>query len=39
VAQIYRERGEAGLRELPGVGKSLAGLIAAWLQEEQTSAS
>jgi DNA repair photolyase len=39
VAQIHRERGEAGLRELPGIGRSLARQIAAWLQEEQTSAS
>jgi DNA repair photolyase len=35
VAGIYQARGEAGLRELPGVGKSLAGRIAAWLGEEE----
>jgi len=28
IAEIYQARGEAGLRELPGVGKSLAGEIA-----------
>ncbi|UCC64414.1 MAG: radical SAM protein [Anaerolineae bacterium] len=33
VAGIYQVGGEAGLRELPGVGKSLAGQIAGWLQE------
>ena len=31
IAQIYDNRGEPGLRELPGVGKSLAGTIAGWL--------
>jgi len=31
VAQIYDNRGEPGLRELPGIGKSLAGTIANWL--------
>ena len=31
VAKIYRERGETGLRELPGIGKSIAGQIARWL--------
>ncbi|MEA3341012.1 MAG: hypothetical protein U9R15_13700, partial [Chloroflexota bacterium] len=34
VAEIYEARGEAGLRELPGIGKSLAGNIAGWLGEE-----
>ena len=34
VAEIYEARGEAGLRELPGIGKSLAGQIAGWLGEE-----
>lgn len=34
VAEIYRERGEAGLRELSGIGKSLAGNIARWLRED-----
>lgn len=33
VAQIYRARGESGLRELPGIGKSLAGTIGSWLAE------
>jgi hypothetical protein len=31
VAEIYRARGEAGLQELPGIGKGLAREIAAWL--------
>jgi DNA repair photolyase len=34
IADIYKARGEAGLRELPGVGRSLAGQIATWLREE-----
>jgi DNA repair photolyase len=33
VADIYQARDEAGLRELPGIGKSLAGVIAKWLRE------
>ncbi len=33
IAEIYHARGEAGLRELPGIGKSLAGAIARWLRE------
>jgi DNA repair photolyase len=33
VAEIYQARGQAGLRELPGVGKRIAGQIAAWLGE------
>ncbi len=33
IAEIYHARGEAGLRELPGIGKSLAGVIARWLRE------
>jgi DNA repair photolyase len=33
VAEIHQARGETGLRELPGLGKSLAGLIAKWLQD------
>jgi hypothetical protein len=33
IAEKYQARGEAGLRELPGIGKSLAGQIAGWLQE------
>jgi DNA repair photolyase len=39
VAEIYRARGEAGLRELPGIGKSLAGQIAGWLGEESEGAT
>jgi DNA repair photolyase len=31
VADVYQARGEAGLRELPGVGKSVAGFMARWL--------
>jgi len=33
LAEIYHARGEAGLRELPGIGKSLAREIARWLKE------
>ena len=33
IADIYQEKGEAGLRALPGIGKSLAAEIAQWLQE------
>lgn len=33
IAVRYEAQGEAGLRELPGVGKSLAGEIAGWLRE------
>lgn len=33
LAEVYRARGEGGLRELPGIGKSLAGEIARWLRE------
>lgn len=33
VTELHALRGEAGLRELPGIGKSLAGEIARWLQE------
>ena len=31
VDKIYRERGEIGLRQLPGISKSIAGQIARWL--------
>ncbi|MFC2053729.1 radical SAM protein [Chloroflexota bacterium] len=34
VAEIYLKRGETGLRELPGIGKNIAGQIARWLGEE-----
>jgi len=37
VAELYESRGEAGLRELPGVGKSIAGRIAGWLEEGTTT--
>ena len=33
MAELYAARGEAGLRELSGIGKSLAGQITRWLQE------
>jgi DNA repair photolyase len=33
IAELYQARGEAGLRELPGIGKGLAAQIAGWLQE------
>jgi len=32
VAAIFQPRGELGLRELPGIGKNLAGEIAGWLR-------
>jgi DNA polymerase/3'-5' exonuclease PolX len=35
IAALYDSRGEAGLRELSGIGRSLAGQIAAWLREER----
>jgi DNA repair photolyase len=37
IVALYEARGEAGLRELPGIGKKLAGQIAAWLQETGAS--
>ncbi len=36
IAQLYQTGGEAGLRKLPGIGKSLAGKIAGWLPENAT---
>jgi DNA repair photolyase len=33
VAALYAARGEAGLRELPGIGRSLSAQIAHWLRE------
>jgi DNA repair photolyase len=33
IAGIYLAHGQAGLRELPGIGINLAGLIASWLRE------
>jgi DNA polymerase/3'-5' exonuclease PolX len=35
ISMLYDTRGEAGLRELSGIGKSLAGQIAAWLREDR----
>ncbi len=35
VVEIYQAQGEAGLQELPGIGKRLAGDIARWLQENR----
>jgi DNA repair photolyase len=32
IADLYRARGERGLRELPGIGAGLAGQITDWLQ-------
>lgn len=32
VADIFQHRGESGLQELPGVGKSISAQIAKWLQ-------
>jgi DNA repair photolyase len=34
IAELYHARGEDGLRELPGIGKSLAGEITRWLQDQ-----
>jgi DNA repair photolyase len=34
IADLYRKRGEIGLRELPGIGRSLGGVIARWLRED-----
>jgi len=36
IKEIFQFRGEAGLRELPGIGARLAALITHWLQEEKT---
>jgi DNA repair photolyase len=36
IALPYEARAEAGLRELPGIGQSLAGEIAGWLRDERT---
>ena len=38
VAAIYEARGEAGLRELKGIGNSLAGQIVRWLREYDPAA-
>ena len=34
IVHVYQARGEAGLRELPGIGKSLAVEIAGWLNDK-----
>jgi DNA repair photolyase len=34
VGEIYHGQGEAGLRQLPGIGQRLAGLIGRWLRDE-----
>ncbi|HUT15622.1 MAG TPA: helix-hairpin-helix domain-containing protein, partial [Anaerolineae bacterium] len=39
VADLYRTRGQAGLRSLPGIGKALAAQIAGWLEEGKGSES
>jgi len=39
VADIYEDQGEAGLRKLPGIGKSLAGQIAGWLGKASEGAT
>ncbi len=33
IVEVYETRKEAGLRELPGIGQKLAGLIATWLRD------
>jgi DNA polymerase/3'-5' exonuclease PolX len=33
IVQLYHDSGVSGLRELPGIGKSLAGEISWWLQK------
>jgi DNA polymerase (family 10) len=33
IAHVYQARGEAGLRELPWIGKSLAAEIGGWLTD------
>jgi DNA repair photolyase len=34
IVRVHQARGEAGLRELPGIGKSVAAEIAGWLSDE-----
>jgi hypothetical protein len=34
IVHVHQARGEAGLRELPGIGKSLGAEIAGWLSDE-----
>jgi DNA repair photolyase len=38
VATLYRDRGEAGLRALPGIGRGLAAEIGRWLNEQEPPA-
>ena len=39
IGELYRDRGETGLRELPGIGKSLAAVIARWLEIDNALAA
>ena len=39
IGELYRDRGETGLRELPGIGKSLAAVIARWLEIDSALAA
>lgn len=34
IRELYQTRGEAGLRELHAIGRSLAAVIARWLRED-----
>jgi DNA repair photolyase len=34
IDQLFRGRGQAGLQEIPGVGRGMADTIAGWLEEE-----
>lgn len=36
IAEIFYTGGDSGLRELPGIGKSISAQIGKWLQEEHT---
>ena len=37
IGELFAARGEAGLQELPGIGKSLAREIAGWIKEAASS--
>ncbi|MGD2254108.1 MAG: hypothetical protein PVF70_14455 [Anaerolineales bacterium] len=39
IADLYRDHGQEGLRQLPGIGVRLAGLIGDWLREFQAGRS
>jgi len=39
IAELHRDRGEAGLLELPGIGPRLAELVSSWLRERLVDAS